>query len=298
MQDQRELYQMLVNSVSAGKNCVLATVVAVKGSAASNVGDKAIVENDTLKGWIGGGCCQGIVLAQAGQLLASFNHQGVGARLIRVCPRADFVAEVECYESHCPSEGSVDILLECVGQAPKILLYGNTPIAEHIATNIQNLSYHLQWVRDMKELQLEIGDQGSKQDTEVQVAIVTTQGNGDIVALQHALQSKTVQILLVCSLKKSAALLDQLKQQGTDQLALDRIISHAGIEIGATNAAEIALSLVAQTVSLIRTPQVVTSVEQVSKSVVQECKSIEPKVAELADRALPSKAPSSCCASQ
>ncbi len=298
MQDQRELYQMLVNSVSAGKACVLATVVAVKGSAASKVGDKAIVENETIKGWIGGGCCQGIVLAQARQLQANFNHQTADARLIRVCPRADFVAEVECYESHCPSEGSIDILLECIGHAPKILLYGNTPIAESIAVNAQNLSYQLQWLRDFKESQFEKGDRERAPDTKAQVAIVATQGKGDTDALQHALQSKAGRILLVCSLKKSAALLDQLKQQGVEQQALDRIISHAGVEIGAANAAEIALSLMAQTVSLIRTPQAVIRTEQAGKPLAEERLSTEPEKGELTERVLSFDTSSSCCASR
>ena len=251
MYDKSTIYQHLIDAKNTGKTCVLATVIAVKGSTSARMGDKAVVENGTISGWIGGGCSQGVVKKVAAQLLEKNERNIIDAKIIRVCPKNEFVASVECYPSQCPSEGSIDILLEAIANDPRILLYGATPIAQSAARHINNLSYRLNWYTEVNDIDVEnVEVKQAKQ--QAKVAIIATQGQGDVIALMHSLSQDIDHVLVICSEKKSAVLLRKLKEQGVSDNQINKVIPHAGLDIGASTPAEIALSVVAQSVLLIR----------------------------------------------
>ncbi len=248
MHDKSDVYQRLINAKNTGQTCVLATVIAIKGSTAARMGDKAVVENGIINGWIGGGCSQGVVKKVAEQLL---EQKTIGAKIIRVCPKNEFIASVECYPSHCPSEGSVDILLEAIANDPKVLLYGETPIAQSTARYIENLSYRIDWHESSNDIQLQ-ASQEKIQKSQANIAIVATQGQGDVAALMHSFSQNVDHILFICSEKKSIVLFQKLKEKGITDVQMNKVISHPGLDIGASTPAEIALAVVAQAILLIR----------------------------------------------
>lgn len=284
MYDKSDVYQRLIDAKNTGETCVLATVISIKGSTSARMGDKAIVENGVINGWVGGGCAQGVVKKVAAQLLIKNENNNLDAKIIRVCPENEFVASVECYPSSCPSEGTIDILLEAIANDPQVLLYGETPVAQSASRYIENLSYHLNWYAKPEAITEQVSLKTSTK-SQAKVAIVATQGQGDIAALQHSLSQDVDHVLFICSEKKSIAILQRLKDQGINDAHLNKIITHAGLDIGASTAAEIALATIAQAVLLIRK----NTANIIEKSTAKLTVSSEPNLAESA----PVK--SSCC---
>lgn len=284
MYDKSDVYQRLIDARNTGETCVLATVIAIKGSTSARMGDKAIVENGMINGWIGGGCSQGVVKKVAAQLLEKSEQNSADVKIIRVCPKNEFVASVECYPSSCPSEGSIDILLEAIANDPQVLLYGETPIAESVSRYIGNLSYRLDWHTQPENINKSVPPKQSTK-SQAKVAIVATQGQGDVAALLHSLSQEVDHVLFICSEKKSVAILQRLKEQGVSDIQMNKIIAHAGLDIGAATPAEVALATVAQAVLLIRK----NTANIIEKSTAKLTVSREPNLAESA----PVK--SSCC---
>ena len=109
--------------------CVV-TVVRTQDATFAKAGAKAVVEADgTLHGFIGGGCVQGAVRRVAAEALGSGTP-----RLIRVKPREEVVEPldadgVELHKSGCPSGGTVDLFIEPLRQAPRLIVCGASPVA-------------------------------------------------------------------------------------------------------------------------------------------------------------------------
>lgn len=75
---------------------------------------------------------------------------------------------------------------------------------------------------------------------------------GDKAALLCALRSSCDTVLFIASQKKMTRLKEKLGDQ-IDQARMDKLISPAGLNIGAIGPAEIAVSIIAQLISLYRT---------------------------------------------
>ena len=62
--------EILNRLAGEGEPCILATIVARRGSAPRDVGSKMIIERDgTILGTIGGGCVEGDIITTARQML-------------------------------------------------------------------------------------------------------------------------------------------------------------------------------------------------------------------------------------
>lgn len=244
------IYSQIADAIQSNTPCVLATVIHTANSTSATVGDKALIDsNGEITGWIGGGCCQAVVKKVALHLLEE-KFKGNQYRTIRVCPENEFVEDMLCYPSHCPSEGTVDIFLEPIANQQTLYLYGNTPIAQSISRYSDELNIQLEWRQLLDQYLPTPNPQAQKQ--QATIAIIATQGQGDLIALQQALADKAEHILLVASHKKAIALKEKLQQSGACQKTIASIISPAGIDIGASSPAEIALSIMANVVSLQR----------------------------------------------
>src|SRR5262245_53277006 len=113
-----------------GEPFVIATVVAYKSPQSAKPGSKAIIRPDgSINGWIGGGCVQPIVVREARKALST----GKPA-LVSISPEAahgDWKG-VAAYLMTCQGGGSLEIYLEPVIARPKLVMGGNTPIAQLI----------------------------------------------------------------------------------------------------------------------------------------------------------------------
>ena len=80
------------------------------------------------------------------------------------------------------------------------------------------------------------------------VAIVATQGDGDLKALKAAVASKPEFLSLIASKKKTNTLLKQLENEGIEKEMIGSIKFPAGLDIGAITPQEIAVSIMAELV--------------------------------------------------
>ena len=238
MSHEIDVYRQLMSAMNSNTPCVLATVVHAEQSTSATIGGKAVISREgILSGWIGGGCCQSVVKKLATKILE--NNQ---AMLIRVAPEKNFIADRHCFLSSCPSEGIVDLFLEPIANKPSMLLYGDSQAAASLRSYAEELGIHLHQPVKPYDSVIDV--------SQPLVAIVATMGQGDMAALQHAIRLNTAHILFIASHKKAMSLKQRLSDQGVAEAVLQRIIAPAGLEIRAESGAEIALSVMANAVSL------------------------------------------------
>lgn len=233
--------------VSSQTPLALATVIQAVSPTSGKPGNKALVSADSIvEGWIGGGCAQPAVVEAARNALASGQ-----SCVIRVGPKGEWASldGVVDYTSGCLSGGTLVIFIEPMIRKPTLSILGNSPVAECLA----NLATHLDFAVQQKE-------EFTNLDNDY--IVIATQGKRDREALKAALASQARYIAMVASAKKIAGLKASLSKASVDAEQLDRIHSPAGIEIGATTPAEIALSILAELVSIRRDqPQAEESVD-------------------------------------
>lgn len=83
-QDDQALTAALVDARAAGRACVLATVVATRGSTPRKVGARMLVDPERgLTGTVGGGCGEAEVIEAAGRVLESGAPERVRVDLTR-----------------------------------------------------------------------------------------------------------------------------------------------------------------------------------------------------------------------
>jgi len=226
----------------------LATVVRVDPPVSARVGDKAVVTPDgRLSGWVGGACSEPIVIREALAALAE-GHP----RLVRITPAemravvADEAAAVElpgvvAAVSTCPSGGGLEVFVEPVGVAPRLLVAGATPVARTLAKLAEVLGYEVTPVSDVEVEGLEPGSAGPDD-----AVVVATMGHYDEEALAAALRTRAGYIGLVSSRKRAATVFEALRGRDVDAADLDRVANPAGLDLGPSTQEEIAVAVLAE----------------------------------------------------
>lgn len=104
-QEDRKLYQALLEKFALGRTCALATVVSTRGSTPRKVGAKMLVDPERgLVGTVGGGCGEGEVIEAAREVLKSGEP-----RMVRVDLTRDFLSW-----SPAVCGGIMDVFVEAV----------------------------------------------------------------------------------------------------------------------------------------------------------------------------------------
>ena len=221
---------------AGGTPFVLATVVASYPPQSVRPGAKAIIlADDTVEGWVGGGCIRPVVLQEAREALARRTP-----RLVRMNTgdeRSDAHAGICAYPMTCQGEGGVEIYLEPMLPAPRVVVLGETPVAQAL-------------VRLAREVGFEVATALPAErslDASVSV-VVATMGVGDEDALSAATATGAAYIGLVASRKKATYLFDYLRASGVPAEQLARVKAPAGLDLGGMTSGEIALSVLAEIV--------------------------------------------------
>ncbi len=225
-----------------------ATIVRTAGTTAAKPGAKALLSADgtILHGWLGGGCTRGAVKRAALEAL----HSGT-PQLISVAPE-DLLAEkgvtagdevdgTKFARNGCPSRGTVDIFIEPCLPMPQLVVMGSSPVA--LALN--NLAPQFHWANASVL-------PPTPEPASSTVIVIATQGQGDLDALKQALAANPKHIAFVGSSKKFSNLANKLEDAGLPRDQIDQIKAPAGLDIGAVTPEEIALSILAELVSVRR----------------------------------------------
>jgi xanthine dehydrogenase accessory factor len=251
------LVTLLADNAASGRPCALATVVRTESPTSAHPGDKAVITDDgVLHGWIGGSCSDALVRREA--LVAM--SDGL-PRLVRIRP------DVEVRETRnggeltvattCPSGGTLDIFIDPHLPKPLLAVIGESPAARTLAELGRVVGFRTVSVHpgasaadfpgaDRILNSLDLSALAAEKDCWV---VVATMGHYDDDAIEAALTLPNADVALVASVRRSAAVIDTLRERGVSDAELARVRAPAG-ERRAGAQEEIALHALAEVVAL------------------------------------------------
>jgi xanthine dehydrogenase accessory factor len=214
---------------------VRARVVLAERPTSAKPGDEALVLPDgTLEGFVGGTCAESTVRAQALALL-----DAGGTMLLRITPSPEAErAGTTTVHNPCLSGGTLEIFLEAVLPAPLVVVAGDTPIARALAELAVPLGWNVaRWDA--------LGGAGLPLDCAA--VVVASHGRDEEEVLEAAVRAGVSYVGLVASRKRGEAVVAGLDLGGATP---GTIHTPAGLDIGARTAEEVALSILAEMVSV------------------------------------------------
>src|SRR5215813_6314755 len=247
--------------LAQGVPFALATVVRRERPTSGEPGDKAIITSDgEFLGWIGGSCAQPTVLQEAKKAISDGEP-----RLVVLTPNLDEEPRegVELYRMTCYSGGTMEIYIEPYLPAPQLLVCGASPAADALVKIGSAVGFNVALVdpsatkekfpaAEMVLAQIEPGKLGTVRE---RYAVVATNGNWDEEAIKALLPLSPDYLGLVASKKRFQQIRKDLRDAGLAQEKLDLIKCPAGIDMPARTFPEVALSIIAEIVSLRRSQE-------------------------------------------
>jgi xanthine dehydrogenase accessory factor len=223
--------------IADGTPFVTATVVRAQRPTSAQAGDVALVLGDgTIDGFVGGVCAQNSVRVYALKALETGE-----ALLLRILPDGDDVIVEEgavTVQNTCLSGGAIEIFLDPVLPSPRVVVVGDSPVADAIRSLAGQLG-----------LTLVEGAEPASGDLAV---VVAAHGRDELHMLRRALEARVPYVGLVASKRRGADVLEQLRADGVSEQALALVDVPAGLDIGSRTPPEIALSILAAIVSVRR----------------------------------------------
>ncbi len=233
-----------------GTAFVTATVVRAQRPTSVRPGSVALVLDDgTIEGFVGGVCTEHSVRAYSLQAMRTGEPV-----LLRIVPfdelesaHAEGATDPDgavTVQNPCLSGGAVEIFLEPVLPAPRLLVVGETPIAAAVLRIGPELGFSVVRVEGA-DLTARPGDLA---------LVVAAHGRDELHSLRVGLEAGLPYVGLVASRKRGDGVLAELRGDGVPDELLSRIDVPAGLDIGARTPSEIALSILAGVVAARRRP--------------------------------------------
>jgi xanthine dehydrogenase accessory factor len=225
-----------------GQAFALATVVWRQGPSSGQLGSRAIItDSGEVHGWIGGACAEPVVIREARQVIAEGESRllllGTPDQFGETVPEGMTVVPIACQ-----SEGALEVFIEPVQPAPRLVIVGRSPMAQTLAALADALGWQTALL-DGPEFAAAGADERS-------MVVVATQGHGDEEAVEQAVLARPAYLGLVASPRRGAAVLGYLADRGLPQDQLDRVRVPAGLDLGPTSHREIAVAVLAELVQL------------------------------------------------
>jgi xanthine dehydrogenase accessory factor len=254
-----ELLRMASELAGREEPFVLAVVVRRQPASSAQAGDMALITAaGEFHGWLGGSCTQPTVVREARRALADGRP-----RLLALSPdpEAERRPGVAVFPMTCHSGGSVEIYLDPILPATRLLIFGASPIARALATLGQAMGYSVSSMMDGAAEDGAADEPAPKAAAAAAAAadpsargarsyaVVATMGDRDEEAIRAALALRPAYLGVVASTRRFAQVRKSLLAQGVAAAALDAIRSPAGVAIGAQEPAEIAVSVLAEIVA-------------------------------------------------
>ncbi|MBI4503653.1 MAG: XdhC family protein [Gemmatimonadetes bacterium] len=251
-----------------GEPFALATVVRREAPSSARVGDAALVTlGGAFHGWVGGSCTQPTVLREARRALADRTP-----RLIALSPNpdADRRPSVTAFPMTCHSGGSVDIYIQPVLPAPRLVVFGSSPVAQALVRLGKALGYAVDVVDPeadratfpeadrvfaAREVAPPRSKPGAPEGEPWLCAVVATMGQWDEDGVRAAVALDPAYLGVVASRKRFAEIRDVVTAAGITGDMFGRVRNPAGVDIRAQLPEEIALSVLAEIVQLRNTAQ-------------------------------------------
>ncbi len=230
-----------------GAAFVIATVVRAQRPTSVEAGNVALVLADgAIEGFVGGVCTEHSIRAYS--LAAMQTGEAVLLRILPFTEEGDpgYTGEdtdvdgAVTVQNPCLSGGAIEVFLEPVLPAPRVLVVGETPIAGAVLRLGSELGFSVVGV-DGEHLDPRPGDLA---------LVVAAHGRDELHTLRRGLEAGVPYVGLVASPKRGTGVLAELRGDGVPDDLLARIDVPAGIDIGARTPAEVALSILASIVAV------------------------------------------------
>ncbi len=240
---------------AAGVPFVVATVIGTRGSTPRKVGAKMVVAGDgRMFGTVGGGAVEGRVIERARALLLEPAVERLEWELA-----SDAAGNMVC-------GGWMELLLEPFGARPRAFVFGAGHCGLALAPLLAGLRFDVTVIDDRADLlspdrlpgvRTVCGDP-AKVAAEIDLptrafCIITTPSHRhDLAVLRALVRRPTAYLGLMASRKKRGEVFATLASEGVPQADLDRVKSPIGLAIGAETPEEIAVSIAAEVIGVLR----------------------------------------------
>ena len=247
-----KIAEAVLEVLASGQRAALATVIRVSGSTPQQPGARLLLLHDGRKvGTVGGGAIEQAVV------------EGLSEILEHGEPRV-MVRELG-YDLGMCCGGRMELFLEPVEPAPRLILLGAGHVAQPTAALARSVGFRV-WVVDEREelttaerfpeCQLLLQDPASflrriQLTANDSVLIITHDHQLDEAALSLASQQPVRYIGMIGSQRKVFRVLQRSAAKGAD-VDLSRVYAPVGLDIGAEGPEEIAVSIVAELIALRR----------------------------------------------
>ncbi len=244
--------------LTQGVPFALATVVRRERPTSGEPGDKAIITADgNFLGWVGGSCAQPTVLREALKSLTDGEP-----RLVVLTPNLSEESRegIELYQMSCYSGGTMEIYIEPYLPEPELVICGVSPTAEALVKIGKTVGFKVFLIdplateekfpnADVILPRIEAETLGQNRE---RYAVVATMGNWDEEAVKGVLALSPAYIGLVASKKRFQETMSRISEDGVPQEKLALVKCPAGLNISARTFQEVALSIVAEIISIRR----------------------------------------------
>jgi xanthine dehydrogenase accessory factor len=255
-----DIHRLLLNASQAGEACALATVAKVTGSAPRAAGTKMVIfEGGRIAGTIGGGKFESLVVEEAQKAMTN------GEPILKTYPLHE--ASKESFGAICG--GEVTVFIEPQPRPPVFCLIGAGHCAQALAkfasqcgfavtvlddrADLLGLPHFESSIRCLSEPSAQAFVRSQKWCQRDAVVLVSRNYHLDREALAAALENGRMGYLgMIGSKKKVLTVFDELSKRGVSRKVLARVRAPIGINIGADSPAEIAISVLAEVIMVLR----------------------------------------------
>jgi len=249
-----DILALAVELSGRGEPFALATVVRCERPTSAKPGAKALILQDgTVKGWVGGACAEPVVAQEARRAMAD----GQPRLVALVGEEHALPGRTEGlvpYPMTCHSGGTLEIYVEPFLPKPPLVLIGYGPVVDTLAALGRATDFAVTVlapeVVEQELTQLPLGSQTS--------VVVATHGNADEDVLVQVLDAGVAYVSLIASRKRAGSVVENLRQRRVPEDHISRLKAPAGLEIGAVTPEEIAVSILAEIVARRHQPRAVT----------------------------------------
>ena len=254
----QDILEAAVRATQAGDPAALVTIVATEGSTPRKAGARMLVYADgRAAGSVGGGRLEAELVARARAALETGRPELFAFEL---------TAEATG-ENGLVCGGLVRAFIEPLEPTPTLCLFGAGHVSAALAGLARTVGFRVEVADDRAEqatrerfpaadrlLVEPLGVAATRMSLGPNAyAVVATRGVASDAEAHRAVQGKGLRFVgLVGSRKKAAQLFEGLRSEGVPADELDRIRTPLGLDIGASTAEEIAVSILAELIAIRR----------------------------------------------
>lgn len=254
----REVLEAALRAEAVGERAALVTVVATEGSTPQKAGARMLVHADgRIVGTIGGGCLEAEMTWRAREAIEKGRPKLVSY---------DLTPE-QAGEDGLVCGGRMQVFIEPIEGTPVLCLFGAGHVAQPLARMAKACGFRVELVDDrvkfanaerFPEADLIVVDSFAAAAEKMTLgantyAVVVTRGHkGDGEALRAVLGRGLRFVGLLGSRPKVVHIFAALREQGVDAAELAAVHAPLGLEIGAQNPDEIAVSILAEMIAVRR----------------------------------------------